>query len=148
MTRRIQVQERVQLQDEIKLHRTHITSVMPVISSISDHHAPPVFPALRSVSRGTPVLPTPQRTDTHKCTHCLPMCTHAGSDKERMRALAKAADSISTGDLVNSSLRRGNNWSLATAACARCAWRRLCLFCLWAFGGVWRAKPQEENCVL
>jgi replication factor C subunit 1 len=33
-----------------------------------------------------------------------------------MRALAKAAESISNGDVINSALRRGNNWSLGPAA--------------------------------
>ncbi|KAL6746133.1 hypothetical protein V8C86DRAFT_3150089 [Haematococcus lacustris] len=37
------------------------------------------------------------------------------SESERMRALAKAADCISSGDVLNSVLRRTNNWSLGPA---------------------------------
>ncbi|GAX74453.1 hypothetical protein CEUSTIGMA_g1902.t1 [Chlamydomonas eustigma] len=40
----------------------------------------------------------------------------AGNDEQRMRALAKAAESISSGDVINSALRRSNNWSLGPAA--------------------------------
>lgn len=33
-----------------------------------------------------------------------------------MRALAKAAESFSAGDVISTSLRRNNNWSLGPAA--------------------------------
>jgi hypothetical protein len=36
----------------------------------------------------------------------------AENDVERLRAIAKAADSISLGDTVNSFFRKTNNWSL------------------------------------
>lgn len=39
-----------------------------------------------------------------------------GTEGERLRALAKAADCISIGDTVNCTLRRTNNWSLAPLA--------------------------------
>lgn len=35
---------------------------------------------------------------------------------QRLRAIAKAADAISMGDVVNNALRRTQNWSLMTSA--------------------------------
>ena len=39
-----------------------------------------------------------------------------GNDEQRLRALAKAAESISAGEVISSRLRRTNNWSLGPAA--------------------------------
>lgn len=40
-----------------------------------------------------------------------PRCT-AGDPGQRLRAIAKAADAISQGDVINNALRRNQNWSL------------------------------------